>query len=70
MIRRTTKGDSMSTKPDTVVLIHGLWMTSSSFEGWAERYRAAGFTVLNDGWPGMQGSVEDLRREPIRRSRA
>jgi pimeloyl-ACP methyl ester carboxylesterase len=54
----------MSSKPDTVVLIHGLWMTSSSFEDWAERYRAAGLTVLNDGWPGMQGSVEDLRRDP------
>ena len=39
-------------------------MTSTSFEGWAERYRAAGFNVLNDGWPGMQGSVEDLRRDP------
>lgn len=54
----------MSSKPDTVVFIHGLWMTSRSFEGWAERYRAMGYTVLNDGWPGMQGSVEDLRRDP------
>jgi pimeloyl-ACP methyl ester carboxylesterase len=64
MIRRTNERGFMSSKPDTVVLIHGLWMTSSSFEGWAERYRAAGLTVLNDGWPGMQGSVEDLRRDP------
>ncbi len=54
----------MSNEPDTVVLIHGLWMTSHSFDSWADRYRAKGYTVLNDGWPGMQGSVEDLRQNP------
>ena len=24
--------------PDTIVLIHGLWVTSRSWEKWAERY--------------------------------
>jgi pimeloyl-ACP methyl ester carboxylesterase len=54
----------MSSAPDTVVLIHGLWMTSLSWEGWAARYRAAGYTVIDEGWPGMQQPVEDLRRDP------
>jgi pimeloyl-ACP methyl ester carboxylesterase len=51
-------------KPDTVVLIHGLYLTHHSWEGWVERYRDLGFNVLAPGWPGMEGSVEQLRRDP------
>jgi alpha-beta hydrolase superfamily lysophospholipase len=29
--------------PNTVVLIHGLWMTPLSWEHWIERYEARGF---------------------------
>jgi pimeloyl-ACP methyl ester carboxylesterase len=29
-----------STNPDTVVLIHGLWMTPRSWEGWVPHYEA------------------------------
>ena len=54
----------MSTVPDTVVLIHGLWMTSRSWEGWAARYRAAGYSVVDAAWPGMDVDVEALRRDP------
>jgi alpha-beta hydrolase superfamily lysophospholipase len=32
--------------PDTIVLIHGLWVTSRSWEKWAERYEARGYRVL------------------------
>jgi len=28
--------------PDTVVLIHGLWMTPRSWEKWAARYEGRG----------------------------
>jgi hypothetical protein len=38
---------------DTIVLIHGLWMTPLSWEHWIERYRARGLTVLAPPWPGM-----------------
>ena len=31
----------MTESPDTIVLIHGLWMTSKSWEHWAERYAHA-----------------------------
>ncbi|OKI65095.1 alpha/beta hydrolase [Micromonospora sp. CB01531] len=49
---------------DTIVLIHGLWMTSRSWEHWAERYRARGFRVLTPAWPGMEAEVEELRADP------
>ena len=54
----------MTESPDTIVLIHGLWMTSKSWESWAERYRARGYTVIAESWPGMDADVEQLRRDP------
>ncbi len=57
------KGNIMS-KP-TIVLIHGLWMTPSSWDTWAERFRAAGHEVIVPGWPGIgDRSVDDIRRDP------
>ena len=32
----------MADAPDTIVLIHGLWMTPRSWEHWAERYKEQG----------------------------
>ncbi|MEU5905375.1 alpha/beta fold hydrolase [Micromonospora sp. NPDC047467] len=49
---------------DTVVLIHGLWMTPRSWEGWIDRYTARGMHVLAPAWPGMDQSVEQLRDDP------
>ncbi|SCL38251.1 Lysophospholipase, alpha-beta hydrolase superfamily [Micromonospora rhizosphaerae] len=49
---------------DTIVLIHGLWMTSRSWERWADRYAARGFRVLTPAWPGMEVEVEALRADP------
>ena len=54
----------MTPAPDTIVMIHGLWMNSRSWEHWSDRYRAAGFVVIDDGWPGMDVEVEALRRNP------
>jgi alpha-beta hydrolase superfamily lysophospholipase len=51
-------------RPDTIVLIHGLHLTPLSWEGWIHRYTAAGFRVLAPAWPGMEGGVEALRRDP------
>ena len=50
--------------PDTIVLIHGLWMTPLSWEHWIDRYTAAGFQVLSPAWPGMEGGVQALRKDP------
>jgi alpha-beta hydrolase superfamily lysophospholipase len=51
-------------KPDTIVLIHGLWMTPLSWEHWVERYSSRGFTVIAKGWPGVEGDIAALRRDP------
>src|SRR3712207_8509389 len=48
--------------PDTIVLIHGLWVTSRSWEKWAERYEARGYRVLTPGYPGFEVEVEALNR--------
>jgi pimeloyl-ACP methyl ester carboxylesterase len=52
------------TTPDTIVLIHGLWMTPLSWEHWIDRYEARGFRVLAPAWPGMDGDIDELRRDP------
>jgi pimeloyl-ACP methyl ester carboxylesterase len=49
---------------DTIVLIHGLWVTPLSWEHWASRFRARGYRVLAPNWPGMDAGIEDLRRNP------
>jgi pimeloyl-ACP methyl ester carboxylesterase len=49
---------------DTIVLIHGLWVTPLSWEHWISRYRARGYHVLAPDWPGMNARIEDLRRNP------
>lgn len=53
-----------SSKPDTVIFIHGLWLTRRSWENWAARYESKGFKVLTPGWPGMDAEVEDLNADP------
>jgi pimeloyl-ACP methyl ester carboxylesterase len=50
--------------PDTIVLIHGLWLTSRSWEGWIERYASRGHRVLAPSWPGMEEDVEVLNADP------
>jgi pimeloyl-ACP methyl ester carboxylesterase len=52
------------TKPDTIVMIHGLWMTPRSWEHWKERYEARGYTVHAPGWPGFEVEVEGLNADP------
>jgi pimeloyl-ACP methyl ester carboxylesterase len=54
---------STSKSPDTIVLIHGLWMTPLSWEHWVARYEQAGYRVLAPAWPGMDGTVEQLRAD-------
>ncbi|WP_432893360.1 alpha/beta hydrolase [Kribbella sp. CA-245084] len=48
----------------TIILIHGLWLTPRSWEGWKARFEARGHTVLAPAWPGMEGEVEALRADP------
>lgn len=43
---------------DTIVLIHGLWLTPRSWEKWTERYSSGGYKVLAPAWPGLEAEVE------------
>jgi pimeloyl-ACP methyl ester carboxylesterase len=53
-----------TTSPDTIVLIHGLWMTPRSWEKWVERYEGLGYRVLAPAYPGLEVEVETLRADP------
>jgi pimeloyl-ACP methyl ester carboxylesterase len=55
---------SRSTTADTIVLIHGLWMTPRSWELWVEYYRRPGYEVLAPAYPGLDAEVEELRADP------
>jgi pimeloyl-ACP methyl ester carboxylesterase len=57
------------TKPDTIVLIHGFWVTPRSWEDWIDHYQAKGFRVLAPAYPGFDVEVEALNADttPIER---
>ena len=48
----------------TIVLLNGLWMTALSWEHWARHYTDKGYCVIAANWPGMEGDIEQLRRDP------
>src|SRR6187200_547812 len=50
--------------PDTIVLIHGFWVTPRSWEHWKTYYEAKGFKVLTPAYPGFEVEVEALRADP------
>lgn len=54
----------MPEKPRAIVLIHGLWMTSLSWENWVTHYEAHGHPVVARSWPGMDGDIGQLRSDP------
>jgi pimeloyl-ACP methyl ester carboxylesterase len=49
--------------PDTIVLIHGFWVTPRSWEHWAEHYESRGFQVLAPAYPGFEAEVEALNAD-------
>ena len=50
--------------PDTIVLIHGFWVTPRSWEDWKAHYEARGFRVLTPTYPGFEVEVEALNADP------
>src|SRR4029450_7410435 len=50
--------------PDTIVLIHGLWVTPRSWEHWIEHYQNKGYRVLAPAYPGFEVEVEALNEDP------
>jgi pimeloyl-ACP methyl ester carboxylesterase len=50
--------------PDTIVLIHGFWVTPRSWEDWIAYYENKGYRVLAPGYPGFEVEVEALNADP------
>ena len=55
---------ALSKRPDTIVLVHGFWVTPRSWEHWITRYEAQGYRVLAPAYPGFEVEVEALNRDP------
>lgn len=54
----------MKTESRTIVLVHGLWVTPLSWDPFKRFYENRGFRVLAPAWPGIEGGVPDMRRDP------
>src|SRR6266496_5173905 len=48
----------------TIVLINGLWISGLSWELWVQHYTDKGYCVIAADWPGREGEMEQLRRDP------
>jgi pimeloyl-ACP methyl ester carboxylesterase len=60
----TTENTPDPSVPDTIVLIHGLWVTPRSWEHWIEHYEDKGYRVLAPAYPGFEVEVEALNEDP------
>jgi pimeloyl-ACP methyl ester carboxylesterase len=60
----TTENTTDPPATDTIVLIHGLWVTPRSWEKWVEHYESKGYRVLAPAYPGLEVEVEALREDP------
>jgi pimeloyl-ACP methyl ester carboxylesterase len=49
--------------PDTIVLIHGFWVTPRSWEHWIAHYEGRGYRVLAPAYPGFEVEVEALNAD-------
>jgi pimeloyl-ACP methyl ester carboxylesterase len=50
--------------PDTIVLIHGFWVTPRSWEQWIAHYEGRGYRVIAPAYPGFEVEVEALNADP------
>src|SRR5262245_49258545 len=53
-----------NSKPDTIVLIHGFWVTPRSWEKWITRFESRGYRVIAPAYPGFEVEVEALNQDP------
>jgi non-heme chloroperoxidase len=47
-----------------VVFIHGLWLLPSSWDRWADVFRAAGYAPITPGWPDDPETVAEANANP------
>jgi pimeloyl-ACP methyl ester carboxylesterase len=48
----------------TILLIHGLWVTPSSWEKFRRYYESLGHKAIASAWPGITKDVAAMRRDP------
>ena len=51
--------------PDTIVLVHGFWVTPRSWEEWNKHYEGRGFRVLDPGIPRLRGGGRGSQHRPL-----
>ena len=51
----------MSTKPNPVIFIHGLWIHASAWQPWMDLFTERGYDVSAPGWPGDADTVAATR---------
>jgi len=64
--RSRGRGKTPPTSPDTIVLVHGFWVTPRSWERWIPYYQGKGYRVLAPAYPGLEVEVEALNSDPSR----
>jgi pimeloyl-ACP methyl ester carboxylesterase len=60
--REVEAANAAGTTP--VVFIHGLWLLPSSWDGWADFFKQAGYAPVTPEWPGDPETVEEARVNP------
>jgi pimeloyl-ACP methyl ester carboxylesterase len=53
----------MGADAQTIVLIHGMWMTPRSWDNWVDHYSDRGYRAIAPGWPGVK-DPEETRLDP------
>lgn len=53
----------MKPNAKTIVLVHGLWVTPSSWKPFQDYYENLGYKVIASPWPGVNGDVAAMRRD-------
>jgi pimeloyl-ACP methyl ester carboxylesterase len=53
----------MAADSQTIVLIHGMWMTPRSWDDWVDHYADRGYRAIAPAWPGVK-DPEETRRDP------
>jgi pimeloyl-ACP methyl ester carboxylesterase len=53
-----------SVPTESIVLIHGMWMTPRSWDTQIDHYTDRGYRAIAPGWLGIDKSPEEIRRDP------
>jgi pimeloyl-ACP methyl ester carboxylesterase len=49
---------------NTVLFVHGAWLTPKAWDCWRSHFEAAGYTTVAPTWPHMDRPIDALRKAP------